>query len=164
MGREDISLEAVKKYLQKQASWVLFRNRRRSWTTNSTLISGPEQLLAADVWTLPRYAEANEDIRDILVCTDGFSKVIFCKMLKNGQSQNSIMAAFSSIFRLNKAKLIFTDQGSVFTGRKAQAFFKDNKKIHFTSNSKSHSFLAEKVFFILFFFFLKKYPIFPPLF
>ena len=74
-----------------------------------------------------KYAKQNNNYKYILTVIDFFSKYSWCYPLKNKNS-NEIIKCFKDIFKKSKRSpnFIQSDEGSEFTNKIVQKFFKDN--------------------------------------
>ena len=83
-----------------------------------------------------KYSKQNNNYKYILTVIDSFSKYSWCYPLKNKNS-NEIINCFKDIFKKSKRKpkMIQSDEGSEFTNKSVQKFFKDdNIKWYHTYN------------------------------
>ena len=77
--------------------------------------------------TMIKYAKQNNNYKYILTVIDFFSKYSWCYPLKN-KNFNEIINSFKNIFKKSKRSpnFIQSDEGSEFTNKLVQNFFKDN--------------------------------------
>ena len=86
-----------------------------------------DHIWGIDLITMIKYAKQNNNYKYILTVIDFFSKYSWCYPLKNKNS-NKIINSFKDIFKKSKGSpsMIQSDEGSEFTNKHIQKFFKDN--------------------------------------
>ena len=99
-----------------------------------------------DLITMIKYAKQNNNYKYILAVINFFSRYSWCYSLKSKNS-NEIINFFKDVFKKSKRKpnFIQSDEGSEFTNKSVQNFFKDNNfKWYYTYNRDTKCSICER--------------------
>ena len=108
-------------------SQELHKPKRVNFERRKIISNHIDYIWGIDLITMIKYSKQNNNYKYILTVIDFFSKFSWCYPLKNKNS-NEIINSFKDIFKKSKRKpnFIQSDEGSEFTNKIVQKFFKDN--------------------------------------
>lgn len=121
-----LSLDVVRKFLQQQRGYTLYKNSTKSKTErNPYRVWGLDQLWELDLVTFPKLTKFNSGYVYLLVCIDVFSRFAFVRPLFTKQPRE-IVKALVDIFEntLRIPRTIQSDAGKEFVGKNMQDFLK----------------------------------------
>lgn len=124
----------------------LYAPYRVNFTRKRIEIRGLSDLIEADLADLQKLKSYNKNFAYILLATNPFSKMIYCRKLKT-KTPAEVAKAMKSILEETKIKFknLFTDAGSEFFGKKFQdEVVKPYKLNHYTTKSKIKASHAER--------------------
>ena len=140
-GKYDISLPAIRKWLQNQEAYSLHKPYRHKFTTNQVVVEGIDDEWDADLADMSYYAKKNDSYKFILLVIDIFSKYVWLRPLKTKTSKE-VQAAFHSIQR--RPKLLRTDKGMEFCSLAIEKYFKKEGIHHFVTQNQGKANFAER--------------------
>ena len=105
----------------------LHKPKRINFERRKVISNHIDHIWGIDLITMIKFSKQNNNCKYILSIIDFFSKYSWCYPLKNKNS-NEIINAFKDIFKKSKRKTNFiqSDEGSEFTNKVVQNFFKDD--------------------------------------
>ena len=137
LGRTDISLQECKNFLRSQPSYSLYRPARKRYSRNAIIAHYAGQSAQIDLMDLPRYVEANDGYRYIMICYDSYSKFLTCIPLKK-RSTPVLLAAIEYLIETIPYTIthIYSDRESGLMSRPVQTWFRANSVHHYTTTSQ----------------------------
>ena len=114
----------------------LHQPKRINFERRRVISNHIDHIWGIDLITMIKYAKQNNNYKYILTIIDFFSKYSWCYLLKNKNS-NEIISCFKDVSKKSKRSpnFIQSDEGSEFTNKLVQNFFKDNNiKWYYTYN------------------------------
>lgn len=128
-----LSLETVKKWLQSQSAYTLFKPARKKFKRLRILVSNIDEQWEADLMDMSWLQSTNSGVKYLLAVIDVFSKYAWVIPLKN-KSANSLIEAINTIFKQGRIpKKLRTDQGKEFKDETFQKLMRDNNINFFTT-------------------------------
>lgn len=124
----------------------LYAPYRVNFNRKRVEIKGLSDLIEADLADLSRLKKHNKNFAYILLATNPFSKMIYCRKLKTKKT-SEVAQAMKSILEETKLKFknLFTDAGGEFFGKIFQdVIVKPFKLNHYTTKSKIKATHAER--------------------
>ena len=105
----------------------LHKPKRVDFERRRVISNHIDHIWGIDLIPMIKYAKQNNNYKYILTVIDFFSKFSFCYPLKS-KTSNEIINYFKDIFKKSKRKpnFIQSDEGTEFTNKIVQHFFKDN--------------------------------------
>ena len=145
-GKYTISLSKVKRWLQNQESFSLHKPLRRSFHHLKVIVGGLNDQYEVDLVDMQKLKDKNDGVHFLLIIIDAFSRFMWVKPLEN-KLEDTVINAFRCIFqRAKKPRLLRTDRGGEFTGRKVQDYFDSINIEHWTAhNDEMKANFAERV-------------------
>lgn len=137
------SKRAAKEWLQTQATYTLHRPARKRYKRNRIQVAGLDDQWEADLVDVQGIAKFNNNVKFLLTVIDSLSKFAFAIPLKDKTGQ-SIVKAFTQIFKTRQPRKLRTDKGKEFLNRPFQDFLKKRGIIFFTSNNETKSAIVER--------------------
>src|SRR5277367_4469193 len=130
------SYNKVKDWLQTQRPYTLHHPVIRKFQRNKTIARDIDEIWQADLVDMQKYATYNGNHTFILTVIDTFSKFAFAVPLKN-KRPDSVIEAFSTIFKDRKPRFIHTDKGMEFLAHRVQSFFKNEGIHHYSTENET---------------------------
>ena len=140
-GLYNIGLYRIKKWLQNQESYSLFRPRRRKFKRNRVIVNAINQMWDADLMDLPDLASENEGVKYILICIDVFSKYIYIRPLRT-KSDIGICKQMDDILKVARPRSLRTDKG--FLGHKFAQLMTKYGVHHYTTENETKANFVER--------------------
>ena len=108
-------------------SQELHKPRKINFERRKVISNNIDHIWGIDLMTMIKYSKQNKNYKYILTVIDSFSKYSWCYPLKTKKSEE-IINSFNDIFKKSKRKpkLIQSDEGTEFTNKQTQTFFKNN--------------------------------------
>lgn len=121
---KSLSLEAVRRELEKYKTYTLHKARRIKFKRLKTIPSGFMTDMQADLADFQRVAKYNDGFRYLLVGIDVLSRRIFTAPVKSKSSKDMIMA-FNVLFQKTPElpQYLFTDKGVEFQAKDMKTYF-----------------------------------------
>ena len=135
--------KGVLNFLRKSDIYTLYKPQRRKFIRRKTIAHYKGEFFQSDLADMSKLSRFNSGHRFILVCIDVLSKYVFYEPVKNKKA-DEIKRAFRKIFKVMKPKLLQTDQGTEFTSKEMQLFFKQHGVKWFHTMSEAKATLAER--------------------
>ncbi len=137
------SKEDATEWLKTQATYTLHRPARKRYKRNRIQVAGLDDQWEADLVDVQGIAKFNNNIKYLLTVIDSLSKFAFVIPLKDKTGQ-SIVKAFTKIFKTRQPRKLRTDKGKEFLNRPFQDFLKKRGIIFFTSNNVTKAAIIER--------------------
>lgn len=126
----------------------IFKNPRRNFPRRKVVVKGLFDLMQVDLMEMGQISKENDDIRYVLCAINCFSKMAFCRVLKNKKS-SSAAAAMEEILNESKTilnheyKHIQSDNGKEFAGEFAK-LLKQRSINHYKTHSVLKASIVER--------------------
>lgn len=140
-----ISLNEVKKFLQKELSYTLHKPVIKKFKRNKIYTYGKNYQLQADLVDVSNISDDNDGHKFILTIIDVFSKKAFAYPLKNKEA-DSIVEAFKHYLKNNVPPVYLqVDRGKEFVNKKFKKLLDDNFIQIFYSNNEKKCAIVERL-------------------
>ena len=128
----------------KILSEELHKSKRKNYTRRKIIVNHIDEIFAADLVEMQKFAKLNKGYRYLLTCIDIFSKYAWVIPLKDKKAIN-IKNALLKIFKQRKPKFLWTDRGTEFYNKQVQYLLNENNiKLYSTNNSEIKSSIVER--------------------
>lgn len=144
-GKYHISLYKIQQWLQKQETYTLTRQIRRTFPRNKVVVEGLDSQWEADLMDLTTLASDNRDYRYLLVTINVFSRYVHCQPLKQ-KTASAVLMAFKTILQQGRRpSSLRTDKGKEFKNKAFQGFCQKNNIHYFNSQNETKCPYVERV-------------------
>ena len=128
----------------KILSEELHKSKRKNYPRRRIIVNHIDEIFAADLVEMQKFAKLNKGYRYLLTCIDIFSKFARVIPLKDKKGI-TIKNALEKIFKQRKSKLLWTDKGKEFYNKQVQDLLNENNiKLYSTNNSEIKSAVVER--------------------
>ena len=128
----------------KILSEELHKPKRKNYPRRKIIVNHINEIFAADLVEMQKFAKLNKGYRYLLTCIDIFSKYSWVIPLKDKKGI-TIKNALQKIFKEIKPKLLWTDNGKEFYNKQVQNLLNENNiKLYSTNNSEIKSAVIER--------------------
>ena len=128
----------------KILSEELHKAKRKNYTRRKIIVNHIDEIFAADLVEMQKFAKLNKGYRYLLTCIDIFSKYSWVIPLKDKKGI-TIKNALQRIFKQRKPKFLWTDKGKEFYNKQVQDLLNENNiKLYSTNNSEIKSAVVER--------------------
>ena len=128
----------------KILSEELHKPKRKNYPRRKIIVNHIDEIFAADLVEMQKFAKLNKGYQYLLTCIDIFSKYSWVIPLKNKKGI-TIKNALEKIFNKRKPKFLWTDRGKEFYNKQVETLLNENNiKIYSTNNSKIKSAVIER--------------------
>ena len=128
----------------KILSEELHKAKRKNYPRRRIIVNHIDEIFAADLVEMQKFAKLNKGYRYLLTCIDIFSKYSWVIPLKDKKGI-TIKNALEKIFNKRKPKFLWTDKGKEFYNKQVQDLLNDNNiKLYSTNNSEIKSAVVER--------------------
>ena len=128
----------------KILSEELHKSKRKNYPRRKIIVNHIDEIFAADLVEMQKFAKLNRGYRYLLTCIDIFSKFSWVIPLKDKKGI-TIKNALEKIFKQRKSKLLWTDKGKEFYNKQVQDLLNENNiKLYSTNNSEIKSAVIER--------------------
>ena len=128
----------------KILSEELHKPKRKNYTRRKIIVNHIDEIFAADLVEMQKFAKLNKGYRYLLTCIDIFSKFSWVIPLKDKKGI-TIKNALQKIFKQRKCKFLWTDRGTEFYNKQVQDLLDENNiKLYSTNNSEIKSAVIER--------------------
>ena len=135
-----LGVENHNKILSKE----LHKSKRKNYPRRKIIVNHIDEIFAADLVEMQKFAKLNKGYRYLLTCIDIFSKFSWVIPLKDKKGI-TIKNALEKIFKQRKPKLLWTDNGKEFYNKQVETLLNENNiKIYSTNNSEIKSAVVER--------------------
>ena len=135
-----LGVENHNKILSEQ----LHKSKRKNYPRRKIIVNHIDEIFAADLVEMQKFAKLNRGYRYLLTCIDIFSKFAWIIPLKDKRGI-TIKNALEKIFKQRKPKFLWTDRGTEFYNKQVQDLLNENNiKLYSTNNSEIKSAVIER--------------------
>ena len=128
----------------KILSEELHKSKRKNYPRRRIIVNHIDEIFAADLVEMQKFAKLNKGYRYLLTCIDIFSKYSWVIPLKDKRGI-TIKNALQKIFKQRKRKFLWTDRGTEFYNKQVQDLLNENNiKLYSTNNSEIKSAVIER--------------------
>ena len=128
----------------KILSEELHKAKRKNYPRRRIIVNHIDEIFAADLVEMQKFAKLNKGYRYLLTCIDIFSKYSWVIPLKDKKGI-TIKNALEKIFKQRKPKFLWTDKGKEFYNKQVQDLLNENNiKLYSTNNSEIKSAVIER--------------------
>ena len=128
----------------KILSEELHKTKRKNFPRRKIIVNHIDEIFAADLVEMQKFAKLNKGFRYLLTCIDIFSKYSWVIPLKDKKGIN-VKNALQKIFKERSPKFLWTDRGKEFYNKQVQDLLNENNiKLYSTNNSKIKSSVIER--------------------
>ena len=128
----------------KILSEELHKPKRKNYPRRKIIVNYINEIFAADLVEMQKFAKLNKGYRYLLTCIDIFSKFAWVIPLKDKRGI-TIKNALQKIFKQRKCKFVWTDRGTEFYNKQVQDLLNENNiKLYSTNNSEIKSSVIER--------------------
>ena len=128
----------------KILSEELHKSKRKNYPRRKIIVNHINEIFAADLVEMQKFAKLNKGYRYLLTCIDIFSKYSWVIPLKDKKGI-TIKNALQKIFKERKPKFLWTDKGKEFYNKQVQDLLNENNiKLYSTNNSEIKSSVVER--------------------
>ena len=128
----------------KILSEELHKPKRKNFPRRKIIVNHINEIFAADLVEMQKFAKLNKGYRYLLTYIDIFSKYSWAIPLKDKKGIN-VKNALQKIFKERSPKFLWTDRGTEFYNKQVQDLLNENNiKLYSTSNSEIKSSVIER--------------------
>ena len=128
----------------KILSEELHKSKRINYPRRKIIVNHINEIFAADLVEMQKFAKLNKGYRYLLTSIDIFSKYSWVIPLKDKRGI-TIKNALQKIFKERKPKFLWTDRGTEFYNKQVQDLLNENNiKLYSTNNSEIKSSVIER--------------------
>ena len=128
----------------KILSEELHKLKRKNYPRRKIIVNHIDEIFAADLVEMQKFAKLNKGYRYLITCIDIFSKFAWFIPLKDKKGI-TIKNALQKIFKQRKPKLLWTDRGTEFYNKQVQDLLNENNiRLYSTNNSEIKSAVIER--------------------
>ena len=128
----------------KILSEELHKSKRKNYPRRKIIVNNINEIFAADLVEMQKFAKLNKGYRYLITCIDIFSKFAWVIPLKDKKGI-TIKNALEKIFNKRKPKFLWTDNGKEFYNKQVQDLLNENNiKLYSTNNSEIKSAVVER--------------------
>ena len=128
----------------KILSEELHKPKRKNFPRRKIIVNHIDEIFAADLVEMQKFAKLNKGFRYLLTCIDIFSKYSWVIPLKDKKGIN-VKNALQKIFIQRSPKFLWTDRGTEFYNKQVQDLLNENNiKLYSTNNSEIKSSVIER--------------------
>ena len=128
----------------KILSEELHKSKRKNYPRRKIIVNHIDEIFAADLVEMQKFAKLNKGYRYLLTCIDIFSKFSWVIPLKDKKGI-TIKNALQKIFKQRKCKFLWTDRGTEFYNKQVLDLLNENNiKLYSTNNSEIKSAVIER--------------------
>ena len=128
----------------KILSEELHKPKRKNYPRRKIIVNHIDEIFAADLVEMQKFAKLNKGYRYLLTCIDIFSKYSWVIPLKDKKGIN-VKNALEKIFIQRSPKFLWTDRGKEFYNKQVQDLLNENNiKLYSTNNSEIKSSVVER--------------------
>ena len=128
----------------KILSEELYKPKRKNYPRRRIIVNHIDEIFAADLVEMQKFAKLNKGYRYLLTCIDIFSKYAWVIPLKDKKAIY-VKNALEKIIKKRKPKFLWTDGGTEFYNKLVNDLLnKNNTKLYSTNNSEIKSAVIER--------------------
>ena len=142
LGKKKLGLRVENS--NKILSEELHKPKRKNFPRRKIIVNHIDEIFAADLVEMQKFAKLNKGYRYLLTCIDIFSKYSWVIPLKDKKGIN-VKNVLQKIFKERKCEYLWTDRGKEFYNKKVQDLLNENNiKLYSTNNSEIKSSVIER--------------------
>ena len=143
LGKKKLRL-GVNENSNKILSEELHKPKRKDYPRRKIIANHIDEIFAADLVEMQKFAKLNKEYRYLLTCVDIFSKYSWVILLKDKKGIN-VKNALQKIFKERSPKFLWTDRGKEFYNEQVQDLLNENNiKLYSTNDSEIKSSVVER--------------------
>ena len=128
----------------KTLSEELHKPKRKNYPRRKIIVNHIDEIFAADLVEMQKFAKLNKGYRYLITCIDIFSKYSWVIPLKEKKGIN-VKNSLEKIFNERKPKFLWADRGKEFYKKQVQDLLNENNiKLYSTNNSEIKSAVVER--------------------
>ena len=128
----------------KILSEELHKAKRKNFPRRKIIVNHIDEIFAADLVEMQKFAKLNKGYRYLLTCIDIFSKYSWVIPLKDKKGIN-VKNGLQKIFIQRSPKFLWTDRGKEFYNKQVQDLLNENNiQLYSTNNSEIKSSVIER--------------------
>ena len=128
----------------KILSEELHKPKRKNYPRRRIVVNHINEIFAADLVEMQKFAKLNKGYRYLITCIDIFSKYSWVIPLRDKKGI-TIKNALEKIFNERKPKFLWTDRGTEFYNKQVKDLLNENNiKLYSTNNSEIKSAVIER--------------------
>ena len=128
----------------KILSEELHKPKRKNYPRRRIVVNHINEIFAADLVEMQKFAKLNKGYRYLITCIDIFSKYSWVIPLKDKKGI-TIKNALEKIFNERRPKFLWTDRGTEFYNKQVKDLLNENNiKLYSTNNSEIKSAVVER--------------------
>ena len=129
----------------KILSEELHKPKQKNYPRRRIIVNRTDEIFAADLVEMQKFAKLNKGYRYLLTCIDIFSKYSWVIPLKDKRGIN-VKNALEKIFKQGLPKFLWTDRGTEFYNKQVQDLLNENNiKLYSNNNSEIKSSVIERL-------------------
>ena len=141
----DLSIYKIKRWLQSEDSYSLFRPYRKPQTYPRIVVSGMNRMWDSDLMDMQSLTKHNDGVKYLMVCIDVFSRFLRVRALKDKKAGSCTEALESILLDGSIPKLLRTDKGQEFKNHRMKDLYKQYNIHHYTTqNTESKANYSER--------------------
>ena len=109
----------------KILSEELHKSKRKNYPRRKIIVNHIDEIFAADLVEMQKFAKLNKGYRYLLTCIDIFSKYSWVIPLKDKKGIN-FKNALQKFFKQRKCEFLWTDRGKEFYNKQVQDLLNEN--------------------------------------
>lgn len=140
-----ITLSRIKKFLEGQESYSLYRARKLKFPRPAILVYHRFYLWESDLMDMQSYADDNDGFRYLLTVIDDFSKFAWCRLIKTKES-SEVAKAFLTVLSSSERppRFLRTDIGSEYKGAPFQTMLRSVGITHYWASTEKGASIVER--------------------
>lgn len=144
--KKEISKNEIRKFLQEQDSYTIYRQARKKFSMNPYNLTIPGKTYEVDLMSLMSYEKENDGNKYILTCIDIMSKKAAAISIINKEPK-TVIEGLKHVFQQmgTPPKILASDKGGEFKNKKVTEFLKNRKiKQRFCNNPLTKCSIVER--------------------
>ena len=122
----------------------MHKPKRKNYPRRKIAVNHIDEIFAADLVEMLKFAKLNKGYRYLLTCIDIYSKYSWVIVLKDKNGIN-VKDVLQKIFKERSPKFLWTDRGKEFYNKQVQDLLNENNiKLYSTNNSEIKSSIVER--------------------
>ena len=143
-GIKNVSYAKVKKWLQEQETYSLFKRAKKKFKRNHVPMVRIDYQWEADLADMNKYSTENDGYKYILVIIDTFSRYVWTRPLRS-KSTKDTAEAFEDVFKEGRIPdILRTDAGKEFTGHVLKKVLDEKNILHFVAQNETKAAFSER--------------------
>lgn len=136
-GKYDISRNKIKQWLKEQDVYTLHKDLKRRFTRRQIITSGVDVQWGMDLANVSNTSKFNDDVTNLLMVIDVFSKYLFVQPLKSKRATD-VLAAFDRILQDGRVpQIVYSDKGGEMNNRLFKSYLGKRNITYFTTQNEN---------------------------